>query len=74
VKVDSAVGNAGNKFTAENIVVNKEEKVRIDSRYSLEFLSLLGDGKAKIAIWDRPVIMYSEEYGTTLVMPQLSAS
>lgn len=73
VKVDSAIGSADCRFAVENVTVNDENaKMRISCKYILEFLSLLSDGKALVRVWDRPVIMRSEQYGTTLVMPQLT--
>jgi DNA polymerase III sliding clamp (beta) subunit (PCNA family) len=71
-KVGSAVGNAEARFTAENVVINKEGVISASSKYMLECLNLIGDGLALIRVWEAPILIRSEDYGTVLAMPQLN--
>lgn len=71
-KVGSAVGSAEARFTAEQVEINEEGEVSASSKYMLECLNLIGDGKAMIRVWEAPILIRSEDYGTVLVMPQLN--
>ena len=80
-KIDTATSDANDTLAEsqsdicigrDGIDDAREEGSRYNDRLRLEFLRLIGDGKASVRVWDRPIIMRSEQYGTTLVMPQLS--
>ncbi len=62
----------GNPIEIEDSDRPDTSTFRVSSQFILEFLHLLGDGEVLVRNWSRQVLLRSEQYGTTLVMPQLS--
>jgi len=72
VKVDTTVGSAKCKFTVSNVSVQNNKPFLLSSKYVMEFLGLLGEGEAVMRLWDKRVLIRSEQFGTSLLMSQLN--